>query len=221
MDAPATPDDPPTPTPGHDAQDTPGRTRTWIAVVLVAVALAVGALTAVLLVRDASGVHDGAGTATFSWTSAPTSVSSTTSAPLPQDFTGQIEGHDVEGTARLIIPQGGIPSNGVPTPLFRYQGTFAGSSFVVTVSFDFPTPSAPGDIATAQSSQYVPRITITGTYGGASVHGRVITPAVGGPAAAGSRFVGTIGNHAVVGTFSPVSGTGSHRQVTASFVVRG
>jgi len=220
MDAPVTPDDAPASTPDPDAPAGPGRTRTWIVVVLVVVALAVGALTAVLLVRDASGIHDGAGTATFSWTASPTSYSTTTSAPVPQAFTGQIEGHAVTGTSTFIVPDKGILSSGVTTPLFRYRGTFAGSSFDVTVSFDFPAQPAPGDIATAQSSQYVPRVTITGTYGGASVHGKVIPPGEGSPAGAGSRFVGTIGTHTVAGTFSPVSTAGSQRHVTASFVVR-
>jgi|GEM_PF-4646441 len=218
MDEPAAPHDAPTrgPGPTHGG----GRTRTWIVVVLVAVALAVGALTAALLVGDPAAIHDGTGTATFAWVSTPVGYSTTTVAPRPQPFTGRIEGHPVAGTSTLVIPGGALPT-GATTPVFRYRGTFAGSSFDVTVSFAYPALPAPGDIATARSAQYIPRVTITGTYGTSSVHGEVIPVVRGSSPAAGSRLVGTIGTHAVVGTFSPVTGTGGHQHVSASFGVRG
>ena len=192
--------------------------------VLVAVALAVGAVTVVVLVTDNSGIHEGAGTATFTWVPVhqEDSVSSTT--PAPQPFTGDIEGHAVTGTSTLVIPSSPVSSTGQlptgPTPVFRYEGTFAGSPFDLTVDYTYPTSTGSGTAAAA-AALAAPRFTVTGTYGHSAVRATVSLSAAVPTADRPARFAGTIGQRKVTGTISSTTGTSAHRSVTAHFVVSG
>jgi hypothetical protein len=208
--------------------DRPGgqrrRARTWIVVILVVVALVIGALTVALLVEDGSAIHDGPGTATLTWTPVVQDYSTSPFGTAPQPFSADIEGHPVSGTATIMVPGGGDGTGGsvggrLPdgtVPAFRYRGTFAGTRFDLTVPFRVPTAADPAAAATGI------RITVTGTYGDSPVRATVSAASPDGPAPTGSaRFVGTIGRRKVTGTISPAAGTPSRRTVTAHFVVSG
>ena len=95
------------PAPGAQAAPAPRRSRsarTWIIVAVVAVVVVVGAVGAVVLVADSAAIHDGPGTATFTWTPVHQSFSSGSTVPPPQPFTASINGHSVTGTATTILP---------------------------------------------------------------------------------------------------------------------
>jgi hypothetical protein len=207
--------------------------RTWIVVVLVAVALVIGALTVVLLVEDGAGIHDGSGTATFTWTPVVPDNSATTSGTRPQPFSADIEGHPLTGTATVVVPPGGYGTNGsvggrLPTgtiPVFRYRGTFAGTRFDLTVYVRIPTAAEQAEQAgptAAAAAAAAIRMTVAGTYGGSPVRATVTPPSSGGPGPNGmARFVGTVGHRKVAGTISQSTGTSVRRTVSAHFVVSG
>ena len=225
MDEALTPDDasgggggaPPAPAASH------GRTRTWIVVVLVAVAVAIGAATVALVVADGTGIHDGPGTATFTWTAVPADDSANITHPPPQAFTGDIDGHAVSGTATLIVPSSELGSNGTlptgPIPVYRYRGTFAGSPFDLTLTFRF---SALGAAESAPSTTGRTLVTVSGTYGRSAVHGTVTASATTGPTVADpARFAGTVGHWKVTGTFTAPTGTANLQTATAHYVISG
>ncbi len=216
--------DPETRTP--DARQASGRTRSWIVVVLVAVALAIGAVTVSLLVADHAGIHDGPGTATFTWASAPQAFPTTSGGAPAQSFRGEIEGHSVSGTSTLVIPTGNVPSTGTsptgPAPAFFYRGTFAGSEFDLTVSYVLPPSLEPSSPGAAQAAIDAIHITVAGTYGSSPVHATVTSVSPSGPTSVQpAHFVGTIGHWKVVGTISPTTGGASRQIVAAHFVVSG
>jgi len=203
-----------------------GRTRTWIVVVLVAVAVAIGAVTAVLLIADSAAIHDGPGTATFTWTPIRSDLSNSTGNPPPQMFSADIEGHSVTGTSTLVIPTGGGALGGVlsgkpptgPVPLFRYQGEFAGTPFDLTVLYSFPSSLSLSDPASFNAVQ----MTVTGTYGTSPVHATVTDATPTGPTSSRNvHFSGTIGHWKVAGTIFPTTGTSTRQAATANFVVSG
>lgn len=204
--------------------------RTWIVVGLVAVALVIGALTVVLLVEDGAGIHDGPGTATFTWTPVVQNYSATTSGTKPQPFSADIEGHPVTGTAAVVVASGAYGTDGsvggrLPTgtiPAFRYRGTLAGTRFDLTVYVRIPTKADLADPAAAAAAASGIRLTVAGTYGGSPVRATVTPPSSGGPAPADpARFVGTVGHRKVTGTISQATGTPTRRTVSAHFVVSG
>ena len=201
-------------------QDAPGRMRTWIVVVLIAVALGIGAATAFLLVNASAGIHSGAGSATFNWTLLRPSASNPTGTGTLAAFTGDIEGHAVTGTSTLIFPVGSSSTAPEPgagaIPVFRYRGSFAGSSFDVTVSYNVP----PWMNASASPSAGPITMSVAGTYGTEPVHGTVTSATwSGGSVRRLVHFTGTIGKWKVVGTISPTTGTATHQRATAHFVV--
>lgn len=204
--------------------------RPWIVVVLVTVALAIGALTVVLLVEDGAGIHDGPGTATFTWTPVVQDYSATTSGRKPQPFSADIEGHPVTGTATVVVPPGVYGTDGsvggrLPTgtiPVFRYRGTFAGTRFDLTVYVRIPSAAEQADPAAAAAAAAGIRLTVSGTYGGSPVRATVTPPSSGGPGPTDlARFVGTVGHRKVTGTISQSTGTSVRRTVSAHFVVSG
>jgi len=197
------------PGPAHTA-----RVRPWIVVVLVGVALVLGAATLLLAVHGPSAIRPGPGTATITWTGVGQGASG---LPTPQPFTGDIEGHPLHGTSTFVLPTGVTPVGSAS--VVRYRGTFAGRPFDLTVSFTFPVLPQ-NEIATARSDQYVPHITVRGTWNGSPVRATVVSPSGAGPTAdRPAHFSGTIGGHHVTGTIPVPTGTGGHQTVTASFVV--
>ncbi|HVC66455.1 MAG TPA: hypothetical protein VND44_02575 [Acidimicrobiales bacterium] len=215
---------------GSDAGGGRRNSRTWIVVVLVIVALVIGALTVVLLVEDGAGIHDGPGTATFTWTPVVQDYSAATSRTEPQPFSADIEGHPVTGTATVVVPSGVYGTNGsvggrLPTgtiPAFHYRGTFAGTRFDLTVYVRIPTTADQADPAASAAAASGIRLTVAGTYGGSPVRATVTPPSSGGPAPTDpARFVGTVGHRKVTGTISQTMGTSVRRTVSAHFVVSG
>jgi len=200
-----------------------GRTRTWIVVLLVGVALVTGVATAVIWASESAGIPDGTGTATIAWTPVVQGYPSSGSS-APQPFTGEIAGRPVSGTSTLVVssgaatPAGQLPTG--PTPIFRYRGIFAGSPFDLTVSFAFPMALGPGAADTA-AALAATHFTVTGTYGHAAVHATVSSSSGGPSEDRPARLTGTVGNRKVVGTISPATGTSTHQSVTARFVVSG
>jgi hypothetical protein len=199
----------------------PARTRTWIVVVLIAIAVVIGAVTVVLVVAGDTGIHDGPGTATFTWTSVPEGSSA---IPRPQPFSADIDGMSLTGNATFVLdykaiglPGGHFPTG--PVPVYRYRGTFAGTPFDITISYHFPAGLIPTDSAAAPAGLY---LTVAGTYGHSAIHAKVSVPSGSGPTAAHpATFTGTIGHWKVTGAIPQPTGTGSHRSATAHFVVSG
>ncbi len=204
---------------------TGGRTRTWIVVALVAVAVAVGAATAVLLMTEGAVIHDGPGTATFTWRPVHQDYSSSPFGSTPQPFSADVDGHPLTGTARIVVPSGADnligsePPTG-PAPAFRYRGLFAGTPFALTLTYTVPSAYS-SDPATVGSAAGLSLFSVTGTYGNSPVHATVSAPQ-GGPASDQPAHVtGTIGHWRVTGTFTRATASGSQRTVTAHFVVSG
>ncbi len=202
------------------SQGTRGRTRTWIVVVLIVVALGIGAATVLLLVSPSAGIHSGAGSATFNWTLLRPSASNPTGTGTLAAFTGDIEGHMVTGTSALISPAASSPTAPEPgagaVPVFRYRGSFAGSSFDVTVSYNVP----PWMNTSAAPSAGPITMSVAGTYGTEVVRATVTsTTWSGGSVRRLVHFTGTIGKWKVAGTISPTTGTATHQSATAHFVV--
>jgi hypothetical protein len=218
--------------PAVDAVDLPAgtdgrRTRTWIVVVLVAVALVIGAATVVVLVTDRTGIHDGPGTATFTWTPVHQGVDATAVTAPPQPFTGDVDGVGLSGTATMVFDPTAfagaaekLPTG--PVPAFRYRGTLAGTAFDLTLDYHFPGVPFPTDPASAQAAVVALRITVTGSYGRSAVHATVSVPSAGGPTAAHpATFSGTVGHWRVRGTIPEATGGPAHQTATAHFVVSG
>jgi len=196
-----------------------GRTRTWIVVVLVAIAVVIAAVTIVLVVADDTGIHDGSGTATFTW--APVSDGSS-ATPSPQTFSGDIDGLAVTGTSTLILPESALAGGHFPkgpVPFFRYKGTLAGSPFDITLSYHFPAGFNPADPATAETGGGL-YLTVAGTYGSSTVQGKVSQPG-GSGSTHPVTFTGTVGHWKVSGTIPEPTGTSSKQTATAHFVVSG
>jgi len=234
MTAPEPPDDGPGPAPEEesgpvpaDRPRSPGRTRTWIVVLLVAVALAVLAATAVILVTDTSGIHDGTGTATFSWTPVAQDVSTTTGTARPQPFSGTIDGLAVTGTSTAVLtPSSFIGADGQlptgPVPAFRYRGTFAGSPFDLTLYYRFPASKLPISEAAAPAMMAGTGIAVVGTYGTSRVRATIAIPTPAGPTTDHpATFTGTVGHWKVTGTIPTPAGTSTRQTATAHFVLSG
>lgn len=201
-------------------QGVPGRTRIWIVLVPVVVALGIGVATAFVLMTASGGIQSGAGRATFNWTLLhPNTTSPSTTGPIAA-FTGDIEGHRVTGTSTLVIPPGASSAPVRPPtgaiPVFRYRGSFAGSSFDVTVSFDLPPPMNSSDPGLSGTTS----ISVAGTYGNDPVRATVTSATwSGGTVRRFVHFTGTIGKWKVTGTIAPTTGTAMHQRAVAQFLV--
>jgi hypothetical protein len=193
--------------------------RTWIIVAIVAVVVVVGAIGAVVIVADSAAIHDGPGTATFTWTPIHQSISSGSSTLPPQPFTASINGHSVTGTATTILPNSadalsGSPSS-QPVPAFRYTGQFAGQPFSLVLSFHF------AGIAALTTSPTNFRITVVGTYGHMPV-AAVITAPTNGPSSTGpAHLTGNIGHWKVTADIPAPTGTPTSQSATVRYVVSG
>ena len=209
----------PAPQPGAGPAPSPLRSRTartWIIVAIVAVVVVVGAVGAVVLAKDSAAIHDGPGTATFTWTPVHQSNSSQSIAPPPQPFTASINGHSVSGTATTIVPSSAssLTGNGssVPVPAYRYTGQFAGQPFSLTLSFHFTGPvTAPTSIS----------ITAAGTYGHMPVAAVITAPANGAASTGPAHLTGTIGHWRITADIPAPTGTPTSQSATVHYVVSG
>lgn len=209
------PVDGPSPAPGGRSS-----ARIWIIVAVVAVLAVLGVVTALVLMADSAAIHDGPGTATFTWTPVSHTASAQTGNPPPQPFAADINGHALTGTASSILPSSsissllGTPGSSGSVPAFRYTGHFAGKPFALVLSFRI-SGSNP---ATGSPPNY--RITVAGTFGSMPVAATVTAPRSGSPTAP-AHFSGTIGHWKVTGDIPPPTGTSTRQTVTAHFVVSG
>jgi len=190
--------------------------RTWIIVAIVAVVVVVGAVGAVVLVADSAAIHDGPGTATFTWTPVSQSISSNSATPPPQPFTASINGHSVTGTATTILPNsaGSLLGGGSskPVPAFRYTGQFAGQPFSLVLSFHFTgLPTSPTNI----------EITVVGTYGHMPVAAVITAPANGPSSADPAHLTGNIGHWKISADIPAPTGTSTGQSATVHYVVSG
>jgi len=202
----------------------PGRrssARIWIIVAVVVVPMVVAVVTAVVLVSDSAAIHDGPGTATFTWTPVSHASSAQTGNPPPQPFTADINGHSVTGTATSILNQSsissllGTPGSSGSVPAFRYTGQFAGKSFTLVLSFRIlgknPLTGSPADY----------RITVVGNFGSMSVAATVTAPTSGPSTAQPAHFSGNIGHWKVTGEIPAPTGTSTQQTATVHYVVSG
>jgi hypothetical protein len=202
----------------------PGRrpsSRIWIIVAVVAVLAVNAVVSAVVLVSESAAIHDGPGTATFTWTPVSTTSSSQTGNPPPQPFTADINGHTVNGTATSILNQSsissllGTPGSSGSVPAFRYTGQFAGKSFTLVLSFRIlgknPLTGSPTDY----------RITVAGNFGSMPVAATVTAPPSGPSTAQPAHFSGNIGHWKVTGEIPASTGTSTQQTVTVHYVVSG
>ncbi len=199
-------------------------TRTWIIAGVVAVVVVVGAVTAIVLVHDSAAIHDGPGTATFTWTPVIQDTSSQSGNQPPQPFIAEINGHSVTGTASAILSQSSIASlfggsrTSKPVPAFRYTGQFAGKPFSLVLSFRVEGQN-PLTIATASSAKF--RFTAVGTYGTMPVTAVVTVPPNGPTNGHPAHLTGSIGHWKVSADIPTATGSSSKQSATVHYVVSG
>lgn len=188
------------------------------------VVVVVGAVAALVLVNDDAALHDGPGTATFTWTPVSQDPSSQSGVQPPQPFTADINGHSVTGTASSILSQTSIASlfggsvTSKPVPEFRYTGRFAGEPFSLVLSFRVEG-TYPLTIATASSATF--RFTVVGTYGGMSVTAVVTVPPNGPTNGHPAHLTGSIGHWKVSVDIPTATGSTNRQSATVHYVVSG
>jgi hypothetical protein len=210
--------------PVDGSPQTPGRrssARIWIIVAVVGVLAVIAVVTAVVLISDSAAIHDGPGTATFTWTPVSHTSSAQTGNPPPQPFTADINGHTVTGTATSILNQSsissllGTPGSSGSVPAFRYTGQFAGKSFTLVLSFRIlgnnPSTGSPTDY----------RITVVGNFGSMPVAATVTALPSGPSTAQPAHFSGNIGHWKVTGEIPAPTGTSTQQTATVHYVVSG
>ncbi len=187
----------------------------------MAVLAVIGVVAAIVLVHASAAIHDGPGTATFTWTPVSTTPSSQTGNPPPQPFAATINGHAVTGTATSILPPSSIsslletPGSSGLVPAYRYTGRFAGRSFALVLSFRILGLNP----ATGSSAGY--RITVAGTFGSMRVAAIVTAPLSGPSTGNPAHFSGNIGHWKVTGDIPPATGTATRKSTTVHYVVSG
>jgi len=213
--------------PGTVTAPRPGRrrsARTWIIAGVVALVVVVGVVTAVVLVKDSAVIHDGPGTATFTWTPTNQDTSSESGTPPPQPFTAEINGHSVTGTTSTILNQSSFASlfegssSSKPVPELRYTGQLAGKPFSLVLSFRI-VGQRPLTIATASSAKF--RFTVVGTYGNMPVAAVVTIPPNGPTNGHPAHLTGSIGHWKVSADIPTAAGSSSKQSATVHYVVSG
>jgi hypothetical protein len=188
------------------------------------VVVVVGVVTAAVLVKDSTAIHDGPGTATFTWMPARQDTSSPSGSPPPQPFTASISGHSVTGTGSSIVNQSSIASlfqgssSSKPVPEFRSTGQFAGKPFSVVLSFQVEGQD-PLTIATAPSAKL--RFTVAGTHGTMPVTGLVTVPPNGPTDTRPARLTGNIGHWKISADIPTSTGSSDKQSATVRYVVNG
>jgi hypothetical protein len=224
--------DQPTPGPAvplgeHDTAAAPkGRrsVRAWVVAGIVAAVAVVGAAVAMVVVADAAAIHDGPGTATFSWTPVSQDTSAPSGTPPPQPFTAEIDGHSVTGTASTVIDQStfaslfGAGGSSRPVTEFRYTGRFAGKPFTLALSFQVEG-GRPLTFATAPSAKL--RFTVTGHYGNLPVRGTFAVLPEGPTSARPAHLTGSIGHWRISADLPPATGSSARQSATVHYVVSG
>jgi hypothetical protein len=219
--------DSPTSTDDSGVEPEPGdrsSAKKWIIAAIVITLVVVVAFVGVLLIEDTAAIHDGPGTATFTWTPVAQITSAPKGGAAPQPFTAEINGHSATGTASMVLdPQAmaalfsGSPSS-KPVPEYRYTGRFAGRPFSFVLSFQVTSKNGL-TIATASSATF--RFSVSGHFDDMPVTAVVTVPPQGPTHGHPAHLTGTIGHWHISADIPNVPGSSSTRTVTVPFVVSG
>jgi hypothetical protein len=162
-------------------------------------------------------VSTGPGSATIHWKSVKENPESF--EPLPQPFTGVVDGITVSGVATMpfttIVVSPSDPTGSILVEVVNWEGSLGGKPFDVAIFVGYSDQST-----TVSPTSIIPKITVLGAWGKELVLGS-ITPSKAelksgqGPL----RFHGRVGDLRVRGEVSQPTGTRRQRSSSATFFV--